>query len=86
MHEHFEKRRRERGDSFSDLRIEEFSMAKIKKPYVINGVSLWLTGDSEQEIADKYTEIKNSSRPSEPGRKSKHNFEEFAKSNWQYIY
>ena len=85
MHEHFEKRRRERGDSFSDLRIEEFSMAKIKRPYVINGVSLWLTGDSEQEIADKYAEIKNSSRPSEPGRKSKYNFEEFAKNNWQYI-
>jgi integrase len=85
MHEHFEKRKRERGDSFSDLRIEEFSMAKIKRPYVINGVSFWLTGDSEQEIADKYAEIKNSSRPGEPVRKSKHNFEKFAENNWQYI-
>ncbi|MGI6726357.1 MAG: tyrosine-type recombinase/integrase [Christensenellales bacterium] len=84
MHEHFENRRRE-GEFAFDFEIEEFSMAKIKRLYTINGVKLWLTGDSEQEIADKYAELKNGSRSGEPIRESKHNFEKFSKDNWQYI-
>ena len=63
MHEYLENKTQTAGDSFSDSDIREFEMAKIKRPYTVNGVSVWIVGNSEQEIADKYADLKNGSVP-----------------------
>lgn len=68
------------------LDIDEFNMAKIKRLYSIHGVPVWITGDSEQEVADRYANLKYSSgRIDEPVKRSKHNFKAFAEENWRYI-
>ncbi len=85
MHEYLENKTQTAGDSFSDSDIREFEMAKIRRPYIVNGVIVWIVGNSEQEIADKYADLKNGSVPLPQPKKPKHNFAKFAKDNWQYI-
>lgn len=68
----------ERGQT---LFREEREMAKkIRRPYVINGVKCWISGDSEQDILDAALKLCSSSfEKSRP--REKHNFERYA-LNW----
>lgn len=60
---------------------EENEMAKrIRRPYMINGVKCWLSGNSEQEILD--AALKLSGGPAEMRPRSfRHNFRKYA-LNW----
>lgn len=39
--------------------MEEATMPRIKQRVNVNGVQCWLTGDTQQEILDKYAQMKN---------------------------
>lgn len=60
-------------------------MAKLRRPYIVNGIQIWLTGESEQEIADKYADLKYHMVSGISPPKQKHNFAKFATNNWKYI-
>lgn len=75
----------ETGDFSFEAYVEEISMAKVKRRYIVNGVPIWVTGTSEQEVADKYADLKYSQENGRTLGRKKHNFELFTERNWQYI-
>ena len=89
-HEHLESRTYMNGGSSFESGVDEFAMAKIRRPYLLNGIQVWVTGESEQEVADKYADLKYAMTQTQQQHYyqppvKKHNFKRFAQDNWQYI-
>lgn len=60
-------------------------MAKIKRRYTLNGIQVWITGESEQEVSDNYADLKYALFTGKKLPKTKNNFTTYYKNNWQYI-
>lgn len=87
-HAHLENQTCLNGGSSFESGIDGFTMAKIRRPYILNGVQVWVTGETEQEVADKYADLRlamTSPQQYIPPEKKMHNFKKFAQDNWQYL-
>lgn len=78
------KTRKGRND-VDQTHVKEFDMARIKRRYTLNGVEIWVTGESEQAVADSYADLKYSMHSGVVRPSAKHNFRSFSQDNWRYI-
>ena len=78
---HLENRMNEDDESFLDAGQ---NMHRIRKMLTINGEKVLITAKDEQEMFEKFAELKYSSQDN--GYSSdRHNFAQFARENWKFI-
>lgn len=56
-----------------------------RRPYTINGVEVWISGRTEQEIAEKYAQLRMNGMGKDTNTQGKNKFSEYIVTCWGYI-